>query len=256
MLIGFSGKKQSGKNTSANYILGKIMAELGLLHEAFIINDEGKLEIQDIRGNKKFAGVFDINRTSDAMRDFCHDFLDSHIMIYSFADLLKKEVCIKILGLTYEQCYGTDEQKNSLTKIKWKDVVKTLNKASVKAAHANSKEDTLTGRQVLQIIGTEMFRAISPNVWPEALIRQIKSDNAEVAIITDIRFANEVETIKENGGAVIRLTRKVFEDEHESETALDNFDQSKYDLVINNQDMTIDQQLMKIEEYLHPSPVA
>ncbi|NMC62387.1 MAG: hypothetical protein GYA55_04395, partial [SAR324 cluster bacterium] len=39
----------------------------------------------------------------------------------SFADTLK-DFCIETLGLTYEQCYGTDEQKNSSTKYLWENV--------------------------------------------------------------------------------------------------------------------------------------
>ena len=30
-----------------------------------------------------------------------------------------KNMCMDILGLTWEQCYGTDEQKNTFTDILW-----------------------------------------------------------------------------------------------------------------------------------------
>lgn len=39
----------------------------------------------------------------------------------SFADSLK-EFCIDTLGLSREQCYGTDDQKNSLTEYEWENV--------------------------------------------------------------------------------------------------------------------------------------
>ena len=67
-------------------------------------------------------------------------------------------------------------------------------------------------------------------------------------IITDVRFPNECEAIKQRGGIVIRVERKPFnraggmegnkqfseqikEDTHPSETALDNY---KFDYVIEN----------------------
>ena len=37
--------------------------------------------------------------------------LQKNASIYNFADPLKK-MCIEIFGLTHDQCYGTDEQKN------------------------------------------------------------------------------------------------------------------------------------------------
>ena len=39
--------------------------------------------------------------------------------IYNFADPLKKDICINILGLTYEQCYGEDIDKNTVTEVEW-----------------------------------------------------------------------------------------------------------------------------------------
>ena len=46
------------------------------------------------------------------------DHLNQHIRIYGLADTLK-DLCIDILGLSYDQAYGTDEDKNSLTNISW-----------------------------------------------------------------------------------------------------------------------------------------
>ena len=42
--------------------------------------------------------------------------------IYSFADALKEKVCIDVMGLSKEQCYGTDEQKNTLTGYRWENL--------------------------------------------------------------------------------------------------------------------------------------
>ena len=43
------------------------------------------------------------------------------IRTYSFADPLK-QICINLLGLSNEQCYGSDEDKNSLTSLRWEDI--------------------------------------------------------------------------------------------------------------------------------------
>jgi hypothetical protein len=153
--------------------------------------------------------------------------------IYSFADPLKQDICMKILGLSYNQCYGSDEEKNSPTHLTW-----------------NNRQ--LTARDVMQIVGTEMFRTMYPDVWVHALVNKIKEDNTEVALISDCRFPNEVEIVQKNRGYVIRLTRDHFGADHPSEKALDKdiYDWANFDYVIDNHDLDIDSKNKKISEYL------
>ena len=80
-------------------------------------------------------------------------------------------------------------------------------------------------------------------------------------IISDTRFPNEVQAVKDRGGITIRITRpdfventltgekfpvKVHRQEHESETALDNY---KFDYEIQN-DGTIAELIDKVEVIL------
>ena len=110
----------------------------------------------------------------------------------------------------------------------------------------------MTARQVLQTVGTEFFRSIQHNVWADATIRRIQQDNPLVALIGDCRFPNEVEAVKRAGGTVIKLTRNLYNSDHASETALDpeNYDQSNFDLVVDNQNMTIQEQWRVVINYL------
>ena len=80
-----------------------------------------------------------------------------------------------------------------------------------------------------------------------------------MAIISDVRFVNEVEGIQNKDGKVIRLTRHVLVDEHQSETALDDFD--GFDHVCDNQELDVNQQSLLIEGYLNsmvwiPRPIS
>lgn len=166
-------------------------------------------------------------------RIFEHDFSEQYnYEYYSFADLLKK-VCVDILGLTPEQCYGTDDQKNELVNCQW-----------------NGKQ--LSAREVMQTIGSEWFRTMQPNVWADATIRKIQKDKVDLAIIDDCRFPNEVEAIKRAGGVVIKLNRNLYDSNHISEVSLeeDVYDQSNFDLVINNQDMSIEEKNEIIRNFL------
>ncbi len=286
-ILGISGKKQGGKDTTANYVLGCIMKKAGLVKD-FKITSEGKLFVNDLLENTDYAGIFDYDSTTPYVVRFKKDYLDKHVKLYSFADCLKKEICIKMLGLTWEQCYGTDAQKNSPTNLKWEDMPGIITRETLDEEDGNmlcgwgfSSDDFLpknidnyrcleytqdslarinlqyhaagfmTARQVLQFVGTEIMRKMFSDCHVNATINQIKSDEPEYALIRDTRFVNEVEgCLKE--GIVVRLTRDVFkgQDQHESETALDDYPLENYTGVIDNENMSIFEQNSKIYSLL------
>jgi hypothetical protein len=153
--------------------------------------------------------------------------------VYNFADALKKDICINILGLTHDQCYGSDEYKNTMTDCFWEG-------------------KNLTAREVMQFVGTDFFRKLKNSVWVDATINKITSEKKPLSIIADCRFPNEVKAIQDAGGVVIKLTRNPYNSDHESETALDiaNYPMENFDLVIQNSLMTIDEQNKFLYNYL------
>lgn len=71
-------------------------------------------------------------------------------------------------------------------------------------------------------------------------------------IITDVRFPNEVKAIKDKGGIVIRVDRHNHPNEpypstHESEIALDNYNNFDYYLINNG---TIEDLIQKVRSIL------
>lgn len=159
--------------------------------------------------------------------------------VYNFADPLKEDVCMNVLGLTYHQCYGSDESKNELVNCYWPSSEAELSKQ-------------MTAREVMQYVGTDIFRKIQTNVWSSATITKIKKDNYDLALIADCRFPNEVDAVKESNGFVIKLSRNLYDSNHLSEKALDDniYDQSNFDLVIDNNHLTIEKQNEIIYQFL------
>jgi hypothetical protein len=153
--------------------------------------------------------------------------------IYSFADPLKQDICMSILGLTEQQCYGTDDDKNTVTDTYW-----------------DNKQ--LTARELMQFIGTDIFRKMQSQVWVNATVNKIKKDNIDIAIVADCRFPNEVSKIIENNGVVIRLTRDLFHSDHISEVALDldKYDWINFSRIIPNHKLSILEQNKLIYDYL------
>ena len=170
------------------------------------------------------------DKTDPVFFDYMGNNVWPFIKSYSFADMLKTNVCIEVLGLSYNQCYGTDEDKNSQTHISWNNILGSENKGE------------MTAREVMQFVGTDFFRGLYPNVWADATIRRVTTEGSAFAVITDCRFPNEVEAVQKAGGKVIRLTRNGSgTDNHASESALDkeNFDWNTFDAVIDNSDVDI-----------------
>ena len=229
-ILGISGKKQSGKTTCGNFLFGCGMLSNGLVDYAEI-DKEGNLVVpyESEDGSSKPC-IFPTQSKHPSMVKYMSENLWENVKIYNFADTLK-ELCIDVLGLTYEQCYGTDEEKNSLTNINLQDCIFDTMRCR-----------KMTAREVMQYVGTDFFRRIYPNVWVDSTIRKIKKDKSFLSVVVDCRFPNEIEGIKSAGGKVIRLTRNIFGDSdlHPSETALDKYEDS--DCVIDNENMSISEQ--------------
>ena len=273
-IIGFLGKKQSGKNTACNFILALKLIELGVC-KTVRLNDKGEIEVSDILGQtipncKMFPFARDIVRIEEntyminTKALFDSHQLGKYIKIYSLAEPLK-EFCIDILGLKRELVYGTDKQKNSLTDLEWdympgvitdkdwyEDLKEQVNDIeSLLTYHASGK---MTVREVLQFVGTDIFRRMNPNCWTGYLLAQIAVDQPELALVSDVRFPDETIGIRKVGGIVIHLTRDPYKkkkDQHASE----KIDDSEADIILDNQKMTIPQQNKALYNALKPYKV-
>jgi hypothetical protein len=219
MIIILCGRKQSGKNTVANYIAGMFLKEKEII-EDFTIESGGLLTY------KRFG------KWMIASAGFSTE-LFPFVQFWSFADQLKK-FCIEVLGLSKEQCYGEEEQKNTLTNCSWNKVPEDIKKKY------NVSEGKMTAREVMQVFGTDMIRAMYYDAWALATYNAIVKLGDVLSIITDGRFPNEIEYGKKFGAKSIRLLRVVSGDTHESEKALDDY--HKFDIVIDNSNMNIEEQ--------------
>jgi hypothetical protein len=75
-----------------------------------------------------FAGRKQSGKTtsSEFLKSVINKYSLGTCKIYNFADTLKQDICMNILGLTYDQCYGEDDIKNSLTDIEWKNLPESV----------------------------------------------------------------------------------------------------------------------------------
>lgn len=223
-IIGISGRKQAGKNTVANYINGHILKSKQMIHD-FYISDNGELAIKTFDHNGKLDyGILDITRKDKTFVEYAELDLWPYVKVYSFADQLKN-ICINVFGMSHQQVYGTNEQKDTETNIEWKNV-----------PNSKRKKGNITAREFMQHFGTNIVRKMKDDAWVQSCMKNILAEDSEVSLIPDVRFPNEVKAIKEAGGIVIRLTRDVYNSNHDSEKALnkETFDWDNFDIVIDN----------------------
>ncbi len=253
-----SGKKQAGKNVTSNFLHGYLMRRAGVT-KAIDFDEKGRLLVYtsdfNAAGEKEDGmGIFDLDRTDDEFYRYMSQKVWPYVKAYSFADELKT-ICMGIFGLTYKQCYGNDDDKNSDSKVKWSDLSFALPPRHVgKMKRSGQFDKFMTSRDLLQQFGTNICRRIYGNCWVDVCYNQIVNDGVPFAIITDARFPNEIDLGDNYDVKAIRLLRNPHDDKHESETALDNYNWvDKNHFVLDNSDMTIVEQnqavLAKLAEW-------
>lgn len=270
MVIGISGKINSGKD-----LVGQI--------------------IQYLTSNYYKSGYeFEYFRQMNKKRNDYPGYLDWQI--YKYADKLKDIVCL-LIGCTREQLEDRDFKEKELGEEWWYYVHSEMGFRELIPYSKDGYDETKyrglilfkpTPRILLQQIGTELFRnLVHPNTWVNATMvsyrpfieghpNLIKSNGKVLIegqvysmgkavypnwIITDCRFPNEADAIKQKGGVVIRVNRPCKECdllnthkmscsknviEHESETALDDYN---FDYIIEN-NSTIEDLIEKVRSIL------
>lgn len=237
-IIGISGRKQSGKSTTANYINGDILKIRGMV-ESFDITEDGKLMISTSMESDgtPAMGEFDVTRRDHQFTAYAEREMWPFVKVYHFADTLKN-MCIELFGMEPNMVYGTDDQKNQNTVYNWEDMPTNTGKTG-----------PMTSRDFLQYFGTVIVREINQNAWVQSTIKRIQSEDSGVAIVPDVRFPNEVQAIKHAGGVVIRMERDPFTCDHKCESALDRdrFDWNEFEAIVPNTAVTIPQLITELD---------
>lgn len=201
--ITLAGRKQVGKDTSA-----------GMIKELLV----------PIRTEKQPNGCM------DAL--FEEGPYAGHVHVVHFADALK-EACVTIFGISRRDM-ETEEGKQKVTEIKWpmsqlRQTVPGVHEYETVgyAPHhpQAGKPKFMTVREVLQFVGTELFRnQLDPDIWVQSVYRRGYGER-DVVIVADCRFPNEAKFGGEHG-LLLSIEREtgLAGDSHASETSLDGYE--------------------------------
>lgn len=233
-IIAFCGKKSAGKNCCSNFLHGYQLKSYNIIEDFGIREDTGGLVIKAKSLNEDAdeqvtEGEIDITRDDLEFGEWAAYNMWPFIKNYSFATELKA-IATGLFDIPRECVYGSDEQKNTIMPhLLWENMPKK----------APKKSGPMTAREFMQHFGSEIMRSIYDNIWINRTLKNIKTENPQLAIISDCRFANEAIALKNEGAKLVYLTRTIGNDGHISENGFGDF--NDFDTIIDNKNMTIEE---------------
>lgn len=259
-LLAFAGEKQSGKSSASNFVHGFCMRENGVIRD-FNLDDDGNLLCNTVYSKEDGTteegwGILDVRRKDYEFSEYAVENIWPYARNYSFADRLK-EASAFVFGLELDKLYGTNEDKNSPTHIKWADLQFAFSPHKKKAIKdAGKKDKYMTYREFLEVFGTDVCRKILDSCWIDRCLESCANSMSEISLIDDCRFINEVKAIQAVGGKVILFTKSIFrsgETKPVSEQIVDLYEQGKFkpDAVIDNHKLSIFEKNQKILDELY-----
>jgi len=194
MILGFAGKAASGKTTAAHHLAPLLERETLIVPMAMVLRDEVEIFLRQVGAESHVPLVY--GNQEDKVRTF---YIDQQRAL---------EACPR-----------------------WTDFI-----------HLNPEiqdrtgQTALTVRLILQWWGTEYRRAQDPDYWTKAWERKVLDFDLEkvTILVDDVRFMNELHTIKGLGGQIVKIERPGFAaaGNHASEVSLDGY--ADWDEVIVN----------------------
>lgn len=171
--------------------------------------------------------------------------LTSPFEIKKFAGKLKQVASI-LTGIPIKMFEDQEFKKTNLGP-EWNYSV-ALDRDTMLQEHKYWEEVPMTVRDFLQKLGTDGLRdGLHENTWVNALMADytIKTN----WVITDTRFPNEAEAIKQRDGVILNITNPNVSpvNRHVSETALDGY---PFDHVIVNDGKDLGTLIKSVEEFL------
>ena len=213
MIISISGYIGSGKDTVGNIL--QILIDMPHFSNIAVIEYLDKKDINYSYKNKKFADklkdivcmLIGCTREQLEDRDFKEKELGEEWIRYSISNGFWSHSDNNPSHKMMDSKQCTKEEYEEEVKINWQTAYKTV----------------YTPRLLLQHIGTELFRnQIIDGIWVNALMSEYKAKEELVGttpeniqwgevypnwVITDVRFPNEADAIKEKNGFIIRVNR-------------------------------------------------
>jgi hypothetical protein len=194
MIIGFAGKAASGKTAAAKHLLEKSNLSIVILPMALMLREEVENFIRLVGAEDQVPLVYGDQ--------------DDKVRIFDIDQQRAQQQCPMWANFVAENQDIQDKPGQSAVSV----------------------------RRILQWWGTEYRRAQDHDYWTKAWEEKLLEYDltSTHVLVDDVRFVNELEIIKKNGGIFIKIERPGFDgaNNHSSENSLDHYDD--WNFVIHN----------------------
>lgn len=246
LAIVFSGKKQAGKDSAAQFTLAEYLnRRIG--KSRFSLDKSGK-EIVIIDGFNRDQ-VIPVMYPNPLMQQLTDTY---SVKLYTFSDPLK-EFCIDSFGLDPIQCYGSDDDRNSTTHISWEDLFDQIREKYSRPRRGTGgmkpASGFMTAKEVMDVMENDIFRRVDINCWARSLYSLIDKDGYDLAIVTNAAYPNEVTLGVERGAKVVRLLRDI--GKHPDEDPLEDFPLGEFSLVLDNKNTGMVETHAKLRKHVN-----
>lgn len=142
------------------------------------------------------------------------------VQIAALADPIKEMIRIMFPRTKRVTLYGASKHRSTV----------------IEGAYLN--DEPLTYRTLLQNLGTEVGRGYKESIWLDAMdfkIEKAKKRGVGLFVVTDVRFRNEFDHLKNAGFKMIRVIRgEQLTLGHASETEQEQIKDSEFSYIIDN----------------------
>lgn len=218
LLIGISGHKQSGKDTTVD-IVRRMLVGASVPIERISLADPLKEEVAEFLSNTNHFDILTFFNENIKDDNLYREIIDS-----IFPKLIDHpEIVLLVL------CETETAEKILIDQILTKEQY-------LEIFHDPAQKGRF--RKLLQWWGTEFRRSLDEQYWVKKGIEAIQKLDSKwqgqvIIFMPDIRFPDEAQMIKDLGGLVFRIERPTKEvDLHPSETVMDNY--TDFDCVLYN----------------------
>lgn len=273
MIISVSGRMGSGKDTVGSII--QIVSASPNLVGTGIITPELVKKFQETRSQDLIPDPkdFQIKKFADKLKDITCIILGCtreqlEDREYKEKPLDKVWWKYKLVGKDFANSQGLNSSYYNIKYLSSKEECEEVAGLSGLRDYEINL-DIMTPRKIMQLLGTEAGRqVIHPQIWINSMFSEYRrsvhnskskpSGGQSVSVIdapypnwviTDTRFPNELQAVKDRDGITIIVKRQETDHlagDHASETSLDN---SKFDYTINN-DGTVEELIEKVRDIL------
>ena len=176
--------------------LQEISTKIYEIIQQFVSRIDNSSSLNDKKKIIGFSGTMGSGKTTSQKLAKKY-FMNQNVRVYlcNYADNLKR-LCSELFpNHPKSSFYGNQEEKTRLF-------------------------DNLSGRKIMQIIGTEIIRDYADvNFWVNCLQEEINKSDADIILVGDVRFTNEYQFIKNQGGITVKIiSNQSSINEHASES--------------------------------------